>query len=449
MSWNKLLNPNKLGNRLHTPDSGRSAFHSDYDKIVFSGAFRRLAKKTQVHPLATNDHIHNRLTHSLEVSCVGRSLGARIGEKLHETGKLPTGISGTYIGDIVQAACIAHDIGNPPFGHTGEDAIRHWFEKEGAQYLTKLSESEKCDLTHFEGNAQGLRVLTTSEYHPYDGGMRLTYATLASFIKYPWTSLPSTKDERPKNNKYGVFQSELEIFDEIATQVGLTQKGDHWYSRHPLVYLMEAADDFCYGLLDLEDGLEMGILQWDEVFDILRQVLTDSEIEKISPELTRFNVGRRPPLLRGKVIDAYISAAAETFIQNEDLIMIGEPLDLISLCPERIKCSVGAAKKLAKEKVFVHPRKIELEIGSYNTISTLLEVMCEAAIEFAESPESNWSFKSKRVIDLIGRNTFQNLKDTTNPNYLSIMRIIDFISGMTDNYATFLARQFKGMGDVG
>ena len=449
MNWKNLLNPNKLGNRPYIPDDGRSAFHSDYDKIVFSGAFRRLAKKTQVHPLATNDHIHNRLTHSLEVSCVGRSLGARVGQKLQNTKKLPEENYGTQIGDIVQAACLAHDIGNPPFGHTGEDAIRHWFEKEGANYISDLTESEQSDLTHFEGNAQGLRVLTTSEYHPYDGGMRLTYATLASFIKYPWTSLPSEEKPRPKSNKYGVFQSELFIFEEIANAVGLSKRDNNWYSRHPLVYLMEAADDFCYGLLDLEDGLEMGILHWEEVFDILKPVLHKKEIPNLTDELQKFNIGRRPPIIRGKVIEAYINAAADTFINNEDSFLHGIPDDLISLCPDDIKKSVHDAKTLAKNKVFAHPRKIELEIGSYSTISTLLEVMCEAAIEFAQSPDGGkLSFRSKRVIDLVGKNTFQDLKDEHNPKYLALMRIIDFISGMTDNYATFLARQFKGMGEV-
>lgn len=447
MDWQKLLNTTKLGNRLHIPDSGRSAFHSDYDKIVFSGAFRRLAKKTQVHPLATNDHIHNRLTHSLEVSCVGRSLGAKIGQSLQQTGKLPAEFHSTQIGDIVQAACIAHDIGNPPFGHTGEDAIRQWFEKDGAGYLSCLTEAEKCDFINFEGNAQGLRVLTTSEYHPYDGGMRLTYATLAAFIKYPWTSLPATKNQRSKNNKYGVFQSELKIFEEIASAVGLGQRGENWYSRHPLAYLMEAADDFCYGLLDLEDGLEMGILQWNDIFEILRPVLSVSDIDDLNKELSALKFGRRPPIIRGKVINAYINAATDAFMNNENLFLHGEIDDLISLCEDNVKNSVINAKTLAKEKVFTHPRKIELEIGSYNTIATLLDVMCEAAIEFATTPEK-LSFRSKRVIDLIGQNTFQNIKNTPNPQYLSLMRVIDFISGMTDNYATFLARQFKGMGEV-
>src|ERR1700678_779900 len=177
MVWEKLVNSARLGNRPSKSEKGRSPFNSDHDKIIFSGAFRRLARKTQVHPLATNDHVHNRLTHSMEAACVGRSLGIRVGQKLIEGRKLPKGITATDIGDIVQSTCLAHDIGNPPFGHTGEEAIRNWFENDGREFTTGLHAEEANDLKTFEGNAQGLRVLTSAEYHPYEGGMRLTYAT--------------------------------------------------------------------------------------------------------------------------------------------------------------------------------------------------------------------------------------------------------------------------------
>jgi dGTPase len=450
MVWTKFLNQKKLGKLSANNDLGRSAFHSDYDKIAFSGAFRRLAKKTQVHPLATNDHVHNRLTHSLEVSCVGRSLGTKIGCMLQEKERLPDNFRGEQIGEIVQAACLAHDIGNPPFGHTGEDAIRHWFEKEGSHYLEKLTPNEKSDLTHFEGNAQGLRVLTTSEYHSYDGGMRLTYATLGAFIKYPWTSAPSISGDRPKSNKYGVFQSELRIFEEISEAIGVTKRGDHWYSRHPLVYLMEAADDFCYALLDLEDGLEMGILKWDQVFEIIEPCLKKEDAATLRGSLDKYSLGRRPSLVRGKIIESYINSAAKAFIENEELFLEGVEADLISHCDDKVRDSVNKAKTVAKDEIFTHPRKIELEIGSYNTIATLLKVMCEAAIEYADAQDiSKLSFRSKRVIELIGANTFPpNMFDSNNARYQALMRVIDFISGMTDNYATFLSLQFNGMGGV-
>ena len=177
MNWDKLLNDTRLGGRAPKTELGRSPFHSDHDKVIFSGAFRRLARKTQVHPLATNDHVHNRLTHSLEVACLGRTLGMRVGQELLNRKLIPDTHSASDIGDIVQTACLAHDIGNPPFGHTGEEAIRHWFSNDaGAKLIEHLPFNEATDLRRFEGNAQGFRVLTTSEYHPYEGGMRLTYA---------------------------------------------------------------------------------------------------------------------------------------------------------------------------------------------------------------------------------------------------------------------------------
>jgi dGTPase len=410
-----------------------------------------LARKTQVHPLATNDHIHNRLTHSLEVACVGRSLGIRVGLKLAEEGVLPEGISATDIGDIVQSTCLAHDIGNPPFGHTGEEAIKSWFSSQGSSFLTGMSPQEKDDLGFFEGNAQGLRVLTSVENHLNDGGMRLTYATLAAFIKYPWTSLPAQQGKRPKNNKYGVFTSELEIFEEIANNVGLLKReGDDWYCRHPLVHLMESADDFCYGILDLEDGLEMGILKWDEIYDILRPVIPSDSVVGLEKDLDRLSPGRRTPLLRGKVIDRYVEAASDAFIKHSNKYLEGDQSNLIDLCDDPIKSSIRQAKSIASEKVFNHRRKIELEIGSYNVISTLLTVMCESAHEWANSPK-NLSFRSKRVIDLIGETTFDprinnSASSDLSPDYLAQRRVVDFISGMTDNYATFLAKQFNGMG---
>ncbi|MDO8713318.1 MAG: deoxyguanosinetriphosphate triphosphohydrolase [Polynucleobacter sp.] len=452
MNWEKLVNASRLGNRPAKVEKGRSPFNSDHDKIIFSGAFRRLAKKTQVHPLATNDHVHNRLTHSLEVACVGRSLGIRVGEKLQAANKLPAGVTAADIGDIIQSTCLAHDIGNPPFGHTGEAAIRSWFQKEGARFLEKLDPEEASDLKTFEGNAQGFRVITSSEYHPYDGGMRMTYATLASFIKYPWTSLPAASGKRPKSGKYGIYKSELSIFKEVADAVGLIRKkGDDWYCRHPFVALMEAADDFCYGILDLEDGLEMGILSWDEVYQILSPVLTQKDLTELEPELSKLRDGRKPPVIRGKVIDAYVEAAANAFLKHEEEFLNGDEIDLISKCDNGVAEAVRAAKDLAKTRIFTHPRKVELEIGSYSVMATLLEVMCNAVLEYSADPKK-CSFKSKRVVDLIGPYTFDprmdNHPDALTPQYIAIMRVIDFISGCTDHYATYLAKQFNGMGEA-
>ncbi len=408
MNWNQLLCAERLGNRPAKSEEGRSPFHSDHDKIIFSGSFRRLARKTQVHPMATNDHVHNRMTHSLEVACVGRTLGIRVGQALRDNGDLPANFWPTDIGDIVQATCLAHDIGNPPFGHTGEDAIRNWFQKEGAQYLDGLTPDERDDIRVFEGNAQGLRVLTTSEYHQYHEGMRLTYATLAASMKYPWCSSATLLNQRPKNNKYGVFQSELHYFHEIADKTGLIAKGKDWYCRHPLVYLMEAADDFCYGIIDLEDGLEMGILNWQEIYDILRPVIDDSpQLADLEHTLKKVNDGRKPAIVT----------------------------------------AVQAAKDLAKRKIFNHSKRVELEIGAYATIATLLSAVC-SAVDASLGDPKQMTYKDNRVMALIGDNNFHPCvnKKEKNYRYLALMAVIDYISGMTDNYATNLAKQFNGMG---
>lgn len=452
MQWERLVSSDRLGHRPAKSENGRSPFNSDHDKIIFSGAFRRLARKTQVHPLATNDHVHNRLTHSLEVACVGRSLGIRVGERLVAEGRLPSDITAADIGDIVQSTCLAHDIGNPPFGHTGEAAIRSWFRNDGEKFLAGLDAEEANDLKNFEGNAQGLRVLTSSEYHPYADGMRLTYATLGSFLKYPWTSLPAVSNKRPKKDKFGVYKSELKAFHEIAGAVGLIrQDGDDWYCRHPLVCLMEAADDFCYALLDLEDGLDMGILEWDEIFDLLKPVLENSALTEIASDLTNLRIGRRPALIRGRIIDAYVEAATSAFLRHEQDLLRGEHVDLVEKCGGGVADSVKMAKKTAHSKIFMHPRKIELEIGSYSVMATLLDVFCSAAEEYVLN-RGKQSFKTQRVIDLIGKETFDpqlhNHPEKHSPQYLGLLRAIDFISGCTDHYATYLAKQFNGMGEA-
>lgn len=449
MRWSQLLCADRLGGRAAKHEEGRSPFHSDHDKIVFSGAFRRLARKTQVHPLASNDHVHNRMTHSLEVACVGRTLGIRVGQALKDAGDLPGAILPSDIGDIVQASCLAHDIGNPPFGHTGEDAIRNWFQKEGASFLAKLTPAERDDIRLFEGNAQGLRVLTTSEYHQFHDGMRLTYATLASAMKYPWTASPTVAGARPKTNKYGVFQSELHYFHEIAEKTGLLSRGSDWYCRHPLVYLMEAADDFCYGIIDLEDGLEMGILPWREIYQLLQPILADTQqLDELERLLGKVNDGRKPALVRGKVIDAFISAGTEAFIKHQGAFLRGEVEgDLISLCEPRVRDAVQAAKDLAKQRIFNHSRRVELEIGAYAVIGTLLNTICSAVYASLGDAE-HMTYKDDRVMALIGENNFHPsvLSRSDNYYYLALMSVIDYVSGMTDNYATNLAKQFNGLG---
>ncbi|MGY8873169.1 MAG: dGTP triphosphohydrolase, partial [Pseudomonadales bacterium] len=237
MRWDKLLTVKRYGHELiASPEVGRSHFHKDHDRVVFSSAFRRLGRKTQVHPLVLNDHIHTRLTHSIEVGSVGRTLGIRVGELL--TSSLPEWVSSHDIGMIVQSACLAHDIGNPPFGHAGEYAIRDWFKQsKGAEFLKPLSSLECLDLETFEGNAQGFRVVTCIENHLYDGGLRLTYPTLGTLLKYPWTA-----EHAIGKGKFSCYLTESETLNKLGDELGLVSLGKNRWCRHPLAYLMEAAD---------------------------------------------------------------------------------------------------------------------------------------------------------------------------------------------------------------
>lgn len=447
MSWDKLLNTTRLGGRPPKSEVGRSPFHSDHDKVIFSGAFRRLARKTQVHPLATNDHVHNRLTHSLEVACVGRTLGVRVGQELLNERLIPDKHSASDIGDIVQTACLAHDIGNPPFGHTGEEAIRHWFSSDyGSRLIENLSFNEATDLRRFEGNAQGFRVLTTSEYHPYEGGMRLTYASLGAFIKYPWLAGDALNKKRPIETKYGIYASETELFNEVADATGMIERGENWRCRHPLSNLMEISDDFCYAILDLEDGVEMSILEWNKVFEILCLVLDDSQKNQLVKDMVGMKVSRRLSMVRGKVISAFVDAGAAAFMRNHNEIMSGKVNGILELCDSNVRDCVSAAKALARDEIFQHPRKVELEIGAYSTISTLLNVSCTAALDYVRKGGVTDS-KTKRVVDLLGLDlTMLNGSPAVSKEYGIIMQVLDYVSGMTDNYAIHLARQFNGMG---
>lgn len=445
MNWQQLLNSRRLGNRPAKEEFGRTAFLRDHDKIIFSGAFRRLARKTQVHPLATNDHVHNRLTHSLEVSCVGRTLAIRVGEQLAKEGFLAQE-SITDLGDIVQSACLAHDIGNPPFGHTGEKAIRAWFHDRGEKYLALLTPAQRSDLTVFEGNAQGFRVLTSGEYHQYDGGMRLTYATLGAFLKYPWLSAYSIAPQCPRPEKYSAFMDQAHTLKEVCHANGMLELEPGRFARHPLAYLVEAADDFCYAIIDLEDGLEMGLLDWDTVYQLLRPVLPQTqEVEELLNSQLR--VGRKAALLRGKIIERFIEAGVEAFLKHHDALLKGTLSgDLISHCRPEVKQVVGDAKRLAKTQVFEHPRKVELEIGAFEVVGSLLDGLVEAAVNYAA--ESTHNFKHQRIIDLVGEHSFPpHLFQLPKEErfYPAIMRAIDYLAGMTDDYATYLSKQFSGM----
>ena len=439
MEWEKLFYPQRLGyDSLEVTENGRSPFHKDHDRVVFSEAFRRLERKTQVHPLVENDHVRTRLTHSLEVGCVGRSLGCRVGELLLSS--MPDWIYPLDIGSIVQAACLAHDIGNPPFGHTGENAIRHWFlTAEDRGLLEGLSKAEKKDFQCFEGNAQGLRILTQMEKYKFEGGLRLTYPTLGAFLKYPWTVEQSDYDA-PDAIKYGCYQSELKLLEQIANKLGLISTGHNSWCRHPLVYLMEAADDICYGLIDLEDGVEMKIIHSEEIEALFLELLKGELSKDFFQSIKHYSEKRRLSMLRGKLMDLLVDGVAQGFQVHLDKMLRGEQIgDLVSQCDSQVSSSIYRLKSFAKERIFNEPQKIQLEIGAYNTLGSILENLCCAAFERVK--ERPTTYKNQRILDIFGANAPQsgwNLYD-------AYRCIVDYVSGMTDNYALQFAQQITGM----
>lgn len=439
MDWETLLCRERLGKPVASDDElGRTPFHKDHDRVIFSGAFRRLGKKTQVHPVSSNDHIHTRLTHSLEVGCVGRSLGMRVGEMLRS--EMPDWCQPADLGVIVQAACLAHDIGNPPYGHSGEDAIRHWFRQaEQRGMLDQLSDAEKQDFLHFEGNAQGFRVLTQIEYHQAEGGMRLTYATLGAYLKYPWTA-QHANDLGDKKHKFGCYQAEFPLLQQIAGKLGLPALGPHRWARHPLVYLVEAADDICYGLIDLEDGLEMDLLAYAEVERVLLDLVGDDLPETYRQLGPNDSQRRRLAILRGKAIEHLVNAAAQAFIDQQPALLAGELQgDLVEHMPPAARNCVLTAKDMARKRIFQDKRKTLHEIGAYSTLETLLEAFCSAVNELHAG--QNLSFKHQRILDLIGH----TIPQADWPPYRSYLRVLDFIAGMTDLYAADMAAQIRGI----
>lgn len=446
MDWTGLLQPLRIGENNSDYEDGRSPFHKDQDRIVFSSAFRRLDRKTQVHPLSENDHVHSRLTHSLEVSCVGRSLGFRVAEglKAKAGNQFPENISAADVGAILQAACLAHDIGNPPYGHTGEDAIRHWFlDPENAYLLAGLTDLEKSDLQTFEGNAQGFRIVTQVEYHRFSGGMRLTQATLGTFLKYPWT-VEHAASGGNKAYKFGCFQSELPILQGVAKDLGLISQGQNKWCRHPLVYLMEIADDICYGLIDLEDGIEMGILKYPEVEAILKPLLAD-EWQLHQQELDQAdNERRRLSMLRGKAMEKLVAAASDTFLANEQLLLQGRLTgELSDHCPSVVRDAIKGAKSLARERIFKDPRKTAIEVGAYSTLANLLTAFLQAAKELIDTGHS--TFRNSRVLEMMG----PSAPKANWTLYQAYMRVLDYVAGMTDNYAADIAQQFSGYSPPG
>lgn len=428
-------------------DSGlRTAFHIDHDRLVFSTAFRRLARKTQVHPLAVNDHIHNRLTHSLEVASVGRSLGNRVGLMLQGQGVLPATYHPADIGAIVQVACLAHDIGNPPFGHTGEDALRTWFcDAANAAYLEPLSTGERLDVQTYEGNAHGLRMVASLEMYYGEGGMRLTAASMGALVKYPWTARaePVLSGKKPKG-KFNIYTAERDYYAAVAAELGLLTLGEDRWARHPLSYLMEAADDICYAILDLEDAVEIGILAVEEFEAVVHPVLEPEKLRSPQgPERRNADVIRRYcAALRGMVIGKCVEEFAATFMRHHNGILEGGlpggSKDLLDLVNADISGLLKGAKDLASERVYRHRSKVVKEVAAYPCLKLLLDALIPDAYAFCNGDKLNTRQKTQLAL-------LERPLQSGESHYSAYMKILDYIGGMTDNYAATLASEISGV----
>ena len=437
MNWLKLLSHKRPGETKTVPhDEIRSRFEQDYDRIIFSHPFRKLQDKTQVFPLPEDDFVHTRLTHSLEVSSVGRSLGKNAGVYL--LNKYPElsekGYSVHEFGSIVGAACLAHDLGNPPFGHSGEDSISSFFltNTNGLFFKNKVSEKEWKDLTTFEGNAQGLRIL-----NGYNGGLKLTFATLGAFTKYPLSSSSEKEKVRKSQKKYGYYQCNATLFSEMAEEMGMISLGEGKWCRHPLSFLVEAADDICYNIIDLEDGCRLGLVPFETVKGLLASIIGDSFSEEKLAKIPSLN--EKLGTLRAMAIGQLIQECTILFEQHEQEMLTGKfDTDLTSLIPSAP--AMEQIVKLSIKEIYQSKQVLEKEAGGYRVIDSLIETFAGAvyATQF-EKPLP----KHKSVMRLLPEEFHVQFSENQSV-YNALQVVIDFISGLTDSHAVRLYKTING-----
>lgn len=447
MEWEKLLCSERLGDRQYEPRPNRSIFVQDHDRIVFSAPFRRLANKTQVQPLYEHDHVHHRLIHSVEVGSVGRSLAMRIGSWLEDSEQIPFG-EASNLANIVQAACAAHDIGNPPFGHSGEAAMGDWFAAKFDApngFMAEIESQNRIEFTKFEGNAQGFRILTRLEMYRNEGGMRLSKAVLGAFAKYPVTS--ATREAVVGTatapyvglKKFGIFRSEIERFQEAAASLELPRevhKTGSWWRRHPLVFIVEAADDICYNIVDLEDAFTTGELPFDTVKNLLHKAAGNP-----NRNTAGLSQSEHIALLRALSIGAAVESCFEAFKSNYDAIMSGTfSNSLVAAGP--MESIFGEMERLSRDQVFTARRKTELEVSGRRVISNVMSGILPV---FEDLSRVNWNSERLtahnhqliRALEL----DIRHVADAEQ----ALHALADFISGMTDRYAVRIARMLTGI----
>jgi dGTPase len=447
MNWEQLLSLKRQGDKgkrlRKEQDDTRLGFEVDYDRIIFSAPFRSLQDKTQVIPLSKTDFVHTRLTHSLEVSVVGRSLGRLVGRKIIEKYPALKEVHGFHMNDfgaIVAAAALAHDIGNPPFGHSGERAIGEYFKiGNGQKYQSQLSGKEWQDLVDFEGNANGFTVLTASR-PGNEGGLRISYATLGAFIKYPKESLPKKPTSDISDKKYGFFQADKSFFNEVATELGMIRKSgeDIRFERHPLAYLVEAADDICYTIIDFEDGINLGLVSEDFALEYLIKLVKDSiDNQKYHALTTKED---RISYLRALAIGSLINDAVNVFVENEDAILNGKfPHALTD--KSKYKAQMDDIIKISVKNIYQSREVVEKELVGYQIIQTLLDKFITAFNNQADGQMSNYD---KLILKLLPEK-FIGEKETL---YERLLHICHYVSLLTDGNALELYNTINGTKSV-
>jgi len=438
MTWEQLLSLKRQGDtskRLRIEqDDTRLGFEVDYDRIIFSSAFRSLQDKTQVIPLSKTDFVHTRLTHSLEVSVVGRSIGRLVGKKIIEKYPHLKEIHGYHMNDfgaIVAAAALAHDIGNPPFGHSGEKAIGEYFSiGKGQQFKDKLTPKQWQDLIDFEGNANGFSVLTSSR-PGIDGSLRLSYATLGAFTKYPKESLPKKPTKNISDKKYGFFQQDKDFFKEVATELGMISNKsgeDIGYERHPLAFLVEAADDICYTIIDFEDGINLGLVSEDFALEYLIKLVKDTiDANKYQTLTTKED---RISYLRALAIGNLINDAVRVFIENEEAILQGK-FHFALTDKSKYKAQMDDIIKLSVKNIYQSREVIEKELSGYQIINTLLDKFITAFNNNHEGKATNYDKLLLKILPEKHHLEKENLYDR-------LLHICHYISMLTDGKAVEL-----------
>ena len=440
MEWKQLISNKRFGQEHKHAErhDDRSEFKRDYDRLIFSSAFRRLQNKTQVFPLPGSIFVHNRLTHSLEVASVGMSIGNDISRRVIQKRPELKETLVEEIGTIVSAACLAHDLGNPPFGHSGEKAIQTFFSEGPGQKIKSTVSSEFWDdITHFEGNANAFRILTHRFKGRRQGGFVMTYSMLASIVKYPFASSLAGN-----HGKFGFFASEAESYRKIADELGIFCKSAPGeplkYARHPLVYMVEAADDICYEIMDIEDSHKLKILSFAETEHLLLSFFDEDIQQKISQriideELTDEN--EKVVYMRASVIGKLENECVAAFLAHEEEILAGTfEGSLIDHISERQKKAYKECEKISYSKIYQSKPVLDIELSGYKIMATLMEVFVEAAVNPSR-------FNSKQLLRRVS-----SQYDIENENLEErIMAVIDYISGMTDIYALDIYQKINGI----